>query len=113
KQRIYEQMNNRKKIDPQFAIKCRLRSALYLALKYYTETGKIYKSREYGIDYDAILKKLGNFPTENRKDWHIDHIRPLNSFDLTNPEEIKKAFAPENLQWLPAKENISKGNRYG
>lgn len=42
--------------------------------------------------------------------WHIDHIIPLSSFDLTDKNEIKIAFHYLNLQPLWAYENLSKGN---
>ena len=43
--------------------------------------------------------------------WHIDHILPCASFDLTDPEQQKKCFHYTNLQPLWWKENISKGNK--
>ena len=45
---------------------------------------------------------------ENRSLWHIDHIKPCISFDLTKEEEQKKCFHWSNLQPLWAKENIAK-----
>lgn len=42
------------------------------------------------------------------KGWHIDHIRPCASFDLTNPEEQRKCFHWTNLQPLWSTHNASK-----
>jgi hypothetical protein len=46
------------------------------------------------------------------KTWHIDHIRPLNHYDLTKLAEQKKAFNYKNCTPKWAKENLSKGARY-
>jgi len=45
------------------------------------------------------------------KIWEIDHIIPVSSFDLTKPEEQKKAFNYKNLQPLIKIENRRKGDR--
>lgn len=47
----------------------------------------------------------------NHGDWHIDHIIPLASFDLTDPSQLKKALHFTNMQPLWKKENISKGSK--
>jgi hypothetical protein len=48
----------------------------------------------------------------NRNGWHIDHIRPCASFDLSKLEEQKKCFHFTNLQPLWAGENLKKGSNY-
>lgn len=47
------------------------------------------------------------------KNWrHIDHIKPLVLFDLSNEKWIKDAFSLNNLRPLWASENLSKGSLY-
>lgn len=100
----------KRKTDKNFNIRNRLSCLLRIALKTYTKTGKYQISKKYGIDWKKVIEHLKPFPDDIFL-YHIDHRKPLCSFDLTNPEEIKIAFAPENHQWLLASENMSKGGK--
>jgi hypothetical protein len=44
--------------------------------------------------------------------WHVDHIRPCSSFDLSDPEQQKQCFHFSNLQPLWAKDNLKKWKKY-
>ena len=48
---------------------------------------------------------------DNRAKWHIDHIRPCASFDLTDPAQQRLCFHYTNLQPLWAADNLRKGAR--
>lgn len=42
--------------------------------------------------------------------WHVDHIRPLSSHNLCDPEEQKRAFNFRNLRPLWWRDNVSKND---
>lgn len=42
--------------------------------------------------------------------WHVDHILPCDSFDLTKEEDLKKCFHYSNLRPIWANDNILKSN---
>lgn len=49
----------------------------------------------------------------NRGEWHIDHIRPLCSFQFETPDDpqFREAWALTNLRPLWARDNLRKGGR--
>jgi len=96
--------------DLNYAITERLRNRLRAVLNIYTKTGKFKIAKDYGIDFKAIIEHLKPFPEDISK-YHIDHIKPLCMFDLSDSEQIKQAFVPENHQWLTPSENCSKNRR--
>ena len=40
--------------------------------------------------------------------WHVDHIKPVNTFDLTDIEQQKLCFHYTNLRPLWATDNLSR-----
>lgn len=48
---------------------------------------------------------------DNRPRWHIDHIRPCASFDLSDPEQQKICFHYSNLRPIWKSENMRKHAR--
>ncbi len=51
---------------------------------------------------------------ENAGEWHIDHIRPVSSFNYDSPDhpEFLQCWALDNLQPLWATDNCSKNAKY-
>ena len=119
KEEITEYINKycikRRKIDINFKILGNLRTRIRAVLK-----GKC-KSLStmilIGCEIDYLLYHLQSQFTkgmdwDNHGEWHIDHIRPCASFDLSKESEQHKCFNYKNLQPLWAKDNLSKGAKY-
>lgn len=67
-----------------------------------------------GAELVEHLRKqfYGSMTAENHGDvWHIDHIIPIASFDLSDPEQVAQCFHHSNLQPLLIEHNLSKSNR--
>lgn len=105
------------KDDQKFAILTRLRSRMAQAVrkaigKKHTSTMKL-----VGCNPEDLLRHIESQFTdgmtwENRNLWHIDHIRPCASFDLTDPQQQKACFHYTNLQPLWAFDNKAKGDKW-
>ncbi len=63
------------------------------------------------IYLESLFKEGMSWDNYGYRGWHIDHIEPCSSFNLTNIEEQKKCFHYTNLQPLWAKDNLSKGDK--
>lgn len=89
----------------------RFRSSVRAAVRACATTGYVRKSAIGFPDYRGIIEHLGPCPGVFQK-YHIDHIRPLAYYDLTDPVELQQAFAPANHQWLPAAVNLQKSAQW-
>ena len=72
-----------------------------------------------GYSVESLINHLGTkfsegMTWENYGEWHIDHIRPISSFDFeTEPlKAAKECWAIGNLQPLWAIDNIRKSNHW-
>jgi hypothetical protein len=48
---------------------------------------------------------------DNYGEWHMDHVIPCSTFDLSNDNEIKECFNWKNYQPLWKKDNLVKSNK--
>jgi hypothetical protein len=60
---------------------------------------------------NKITGEMMTWDNHSKFGWHIDHIKPVDSFDLTNPDQQKVCFNWSNLQPLWWDENLSKGSK--
>ena len=65
-------------------------------------------SIEFFMEYIEKQFKSG-MTWQNYGAWHVDHVRPCASFDLTDHEQQKICFHYSNLQPLWAVDNLKKG----
>ena len=99
--------------DPQYALKKRLRRRMKLALAKGWKTGSAV--RDLGCSIDFFKEYIEGLWAEgmswdNTTEWHLDHIKPLDSFDLTDEVQFKEACHYTNIQPLWAMDNLRKGN---
>ena len=115
KKRTADRQRHKRKTNPSYRLLMNLRRRTLLALN-----GKCKSANTMTLlgipNIDFLwnhLEKLfkPGMTRENHGKWHLDHIKPCSSFDLTKPEEQAECFHYTNLQPLWASENLSKGNR--
>jgi hypothetical protein len=106
----------RESIDPAFRLVNQIRKKIYLTLRLEQK-------------YARSLELLGCTAIEAREHierqftqgmtwdnwaidgWHIDHIKPIASFDLSNEEQQRQCFHYTNLQPLWANDNYKKSDK--
>lgn len=109
--------------DTNFRLSANMRTRIYAALKGKTKSLStmfligceidyllyhIQKQFKPNMSWDNYGRGFGN---KGMEEWHIDHIKPCASFDLSKFKEQKKCFHYTNLQPLWAEENRKKINK--
>jgi len=122
KEEILARKRKRKREDPLFRLLENTRTYIWQqTTKALNEKGQDYVKEhqtceligctwEEYADHLRSLYKPG-MTDENYGEWHVDHIIPCSSFDLSDPEQVKKCFHYSNTQPLWRHENLSKGDR--
>jgi hypothetical protein len=114
---VHTRLNKRYHNDIEFKMRDTLRSRLKHALKNNQKIGSAV--RDLGCTIPELKSYLeskflpgmswGNWSLNG---WHIDHIKPLSKFDLTDREQFLKACHYSNLQPMWANDNRSKRDHY-
>jgi len=108
-------LTNKRKTDIAFALTENLRRRLRQALNGKSKSKKTLELLGCTVKYliEHLEKQFQPGMTwENRHLFHIDHIRPCSSFDLTDPKQQSECFNYKNLQPLWAQDNLSKGAKW-
>lgn len=112
----------RMKTDPNYRIESRFRVRIRQALKTNAKhttskelLGCTIEEFKLHLQETAILNGYLNFDINNYSsdEYHIDHIIPCSSFDLTDPEQQKQCFHYTNQQILTSYENLRKSDKVG
>jgi hypothetical protein len=108
----------RRNNDPIYKMVCNLRTRIGKALRFQGATKDIRTKDLFGADQEFVWKHLESkfkegMTRENNtpKGWHIDHIRPMSSFDLSDPAQLKECCHYTNLQPLWWHENLEKRDK--
>lgn len=102
--------------DPSFRLACNLRKRTRKSLKGISKSQSTIEL--LGCSIENLKIHLENqfsdgmsWDNYNYHGWHVDHIIPCSSFDLSDPAQQKKCFHWSNLQPMWCIQNLSKGNR--
>jgi len=106
----------RLKKDPLYRLSRVLRSRIHKALKNETKetssTDLLGCSTKHARQHlESQFTKGMTWKNHGVRGWHIDHIIPCDSFDLSDINQKKQCFHYTNLQPLWHKENLSKGDK--
>jgi len=102
----------RRKYDLNYRILNSLRSRLWHSIRNnqkYGSTLELIGCSVENLKHYLENKFADGMSWDNYGKWHIDHIIPCASFDLSKPKEQKRCFNYKNLQPLWRIDNIIKG----
>jgi hypothetical protein len=114
--RNYEK--TRKANDPIYKLINNFRTAIYQVLKenQIQKNGHYFETLKYSPEnlIEHLESKFkDNMTWDNYGEWHVDHIKPISSFQIAEigDKEFMSCWSLENLQPLWGKENIRKSNK--
>ena len=114
---LNEKIIIRKKTDIQFKLATGLRDRTIKAVKGEFKGGSAVSDLgcsigEFKFYIEGKFKPGMSWDNWSKTGWHLDHIKPLSSFDLTNRKEFLVACNYKNIQPLWAADNLSKAAKY-
>ncbi len=111
-----EYKKQKEKSDPAFLFERRLRCRIYHAFKsqslkktnktqkYLGCSGKfLHDWLSYQFTEDMTIENYGSY-------WHIDHVKPCASYDLSDENQAMECFNWQNLRPLKCSDNLEKSD---
>lgn len=116
KKKVREYTKNRRDNDINYKIKDNLRRRINYALNHSKKSNRTAELlgcnlEDFKLYIESLWQKGMDWNNYGKFGWHLDHIQPCASFDLTDPQQQKICFHYSNIQPLWAKDNWSKGSR--
>lgn len=122
KQRTREYEKHRRENEPEYKMKCILRRRLlsavsrYKTKKWSSTTGLLGCTMNHFVNHIETMfqpgmtwENHGVYKRGGEMKWHLDHIIPVSSYDVTLEEQQKRCFHYSNFQPLWAVDNLKKG----
>lgn len=100
--------------DPEYRLKVLLRNRFKRAIKNNFKSSSVMDLIGCTIQElrDYLKERFVDGMTwENYGEWHIDHIKPCASFDLSDPKQQQECFHYSNLQPLWGIDNLKKADK--
>ena len=112
-----QRLAERYKEEEAYRIRKNLSRRIVLALKSQNTTKDKTTIELTGCDLNFLVAFIESqfedwMNWDNHGNWHIDHLRPCASFDLSKPEQQSVCFNFRNLQPLEGHENMKKRDSY-
>jgi hypothetical protein len=112
--KINQYKKNKKETDINYKITCNLRTRLWGAIKNNYKSGSAVNDLGCTIEYfktyiESNFEKGMSWDNWGRDTWHLDHVKPLSSFNLSNRKEFLIAVNYKNIKPMWFKDNLSKG----
>ena len=106
----------RRRTDVRYRLAQNIQSRTWNAVRNSAKAGSAVRDlgcsiEELKVHLEKQFQKGMTWGNWSATGWHIDHIVPLSSFDLTDRDQFLKACHYSNLQPMWAKANLSKKNR--
>lgn len=69
----------------------------------------LYSKQEFMEHIESLFSENMSWDNHGKKGWHLDHIKPISSFNLNNIEECIECWSLSNLRPLWWIDNLKKG----